>query len=63
MRCHICDRTLSETEVKFNRPADEWEPCGTCLTEISEVFEDYPEENEENQDVELIDDISLDNIA
>lgn len=60
MRCHICDQALSETEIKFNRPCDEWEPCGTCLTVISEVFEDYVPEDEvieieeENTDVDFL---------
>jgi hypothetical protein len=31
MRCHICDKTLSEKEVTFNRDTKEWEPCSTCL--------------------------------
>lgn len=65
MKCHICDKTLSETEVKFNRLADEWEPCGTCLKEISEIFEDYvPDEEliEENQSVDDLVNFSLDNI-
>lgn len=66
MKCHICDATLSETEVKLNRLAQEWEPCGECLRIISEVFEDYvPEEEltEEDQEVSNLDDFSLDNIT
>lgn len=63
MKCHICDKTLSETEVKYHRPAGEWEPCGNCLRVISEVFEDYvPDEEliEEDQEFSDIDDFSLD---
>lgn len=45
MRCHICDSVLSETEVKFNKKHDEFDPCGTCLEIIDSVFEDtIPEE-------------------
>lgn len=49
MRCHICDASLGETEVKFNRKHDEFDPCGTCLTIIGEIFEDYVEPEEEKQ--------------
>jgi len=31
MRCNICDKTLSETEVLFNKEIDAFEPCSTCL--------------------------------
>lgn len=65
MKCHICDATLSESEVKYNRQAQEWEPCGVCLHIINEVFEDPIEEDEfreENQEVEIADDFSLDNL-
>ena len=45
MRCHICDKPLGETEVKFNRKYDQFDPCVECLTVIGEVFQDpIPEE-------------------
>ena len=31
MRCAICDRALSDTEVVFNKDLDAYEPCSTCL--------------------------------
>lgn len=31
MRCNICDRALSDTEVVFNKDLDAYEPCSTCL--------------------------------
>lgn len=53
MKCHICDATLGETEVKYNHNYKEFEPCGTCLREINEVFEDYIEEEVEEWDGDL----------
>lgn len=38
MKCAICDATLGEEEVRFNREHDEWDPCGVCKEIISEVF-------------------------
>ena len=32
MHCYICDRTLSDTEIVYNRQIGEYEPCSTCLT-------------------------------
>lgn len=60
MRCHICDQVLGETEIKFNRQCDEWEPCGSCLAIIGEVFEDTVPEDElvvfvEENEPDLID--------
>lgn len=31
MKCAICDKTLSEQEVVWNKETEEWEPCITCL--------------------------------
>lgn len=31
MRCHICDRVLSDKEVVWNNDTKAFEPCGTCL--------------------------------
>ncbi len=31
MKCYICDKTLTELEVQWNKDLEEWEPCGTCL--------------------------------
>lgn len=31
MRCHICDKALSDTEVVFNKELNDYEPCSTCL--------------------------------
>ena len=31
MRCAICDKALSDTEVVFNKDLDDYEPCSTCL--------------------------------
>lgn len=50
MKCHICDNTLGESEVKYNLRYEEFEPCGTCLREINEVFEDFVEKDIEDWD-------------
>lgn len=44
MRCHICDKTLSDKEVNYNNDHQDWEPCGSCLQAISEVFTSDSEE-------------------
>jgi len=31
MRCAICDRALSDTEVQWNKDTETFEPCSTCL--------------------------------
>lgn len=31
MRCHICDKALSDTEVSWNKDLGEYEPCAVCL--------------------------------
>lgn len=31
MRCHICDKDLSEKEVIYNEDLKAYEPCTTCL--------------------------------
>lgn len=31
MRCNICDKALSDTEVVFNKGLNDYEPCSTCL--------------------------------
>ena len=34
MRCHICDKALSEKEISWNKDIGTFEPCSECL-EIS----------------------------
>lgn len=31
MRCNICDRALSDTEIIWNKDIKTYEPCNTCL--------------------------------
>lgn len=31
MRCHVCNATLSETEIVWNPEIGGWEMCKTCL--------------------------------
>ena len=48
MRCHICDRILSPTEIKFNKKEPGgMEPCSTCIEESEGLFQDSEEELDE----------------
>jgi hypothetical protein len=31
MRCHICDKSLSEKETIYNKDLQAYEPCTVCL--------------------------------
>ena len=31
MKCHICDKELSDKEVSWNKDLSAFEPCSTCL--------------------------------
>lgn len=44
MRCHICDTTLSENEISWNKDHKDWNPCGTCQEVIDNVFEPLDDE-------------------
>lgn len=46
MRCYICDRALSETEIAEDPRHGTFDPCSTCLTIISEIFSDPLDEDE-----------------
>jgi hypothetical protein len=51
LKCHICDRDLSDTEVIFSNDTQTYEPCTTCLNIVMEAAycegfvkeEPYPE--------------------
>lgn len=44
MKCHICDRQLSETEIQYNTDHGDFDPCGVCLEVIQSCFEPADEE-------------------
>lgn len=44
MRCHICDNLLAPDEIKFYKPRNQWEPCGTCIDVSEQVFGAVPED-------------------
>lgn len=50
MKCHICDKTLGESDVKMDPRYGTFDPCPTCLIAISEVFGEEDEEVEETVD-------------
>jgi hypothetical protein len=39
MRCHICDRPLSEP--RYNRDHKDYNPCDTCLTVVQDTLEGF----------------------
>ncbi len=39
MRCHICDRVLSEP--RFNSDHKDYDPCDTCLEVVYDVLGSY----------------------
>lgn len=57
IRCHICNSTLSPSEVQFNKDHKDWDPCNTCQEEIDAVFND-DSEDEINQ--QLVVELDLD---
>jgi len=45
MRCHICDRIMSPTEIKFNKnERGGMMPCNTCIEESEGLFIESEEE-------------------
>lgn len=43
MRCHICDRLISQPE--YNRDHAQWDPCKECLEVVEDTlaaFRDRP---------------------
>lgn len=55
MRCHICDKALSEAETRYNKDHEEYDPCSFCLQVISEVFDDHLTEDEIDRLIEFFD--------
>ena len=37
MRCHICDKALSEAEIQLTPDGKEFEPCSVCMEVIMET--------------------------
>jgi len=31
MKCHICDKELTEKEIIWNKDINTWDPCSVCL--------------------------------
>jgi hypothetical protein len=61
MKCHICDKTLTQEEIKLTPEYGKggFAPCFECQSAIDEVFNDKSEE-EINQ--ELVVELGLDEI-
>lgn len=48
-RCQICNRLLSDTEIKWNAKAQEWDfVCNTCMNEVRTLLYDEEKEFEED---------------
>lgn len=55
MRCNICDHTLTDKEVIFNKEAEAFEPCTTCLDiAMDAAYCDGYQYNEETECVVLV---------
>lgn len=61
MKCHICDKTLSQDEIKLTPKflKGGFAPCWTCQGVIDEVFEGGSEEeiSRDLDDDEIPDDV------
>jgi hypothetical protein len=44
MHCHICDKILSQEEIKFERKYNKYAPCRECIQAAEECFSDKSEE-------------------
>lgn len=57
MKCHICDKTMSEAETQLTPDKKTYEPCGVCM----EIILDAAYSNgfirpDDLDDVEILDD-------
>ena len=48
MRCHICNKTLSQPN--FNTDHDDYEPCEECLAVIIDTLESYTDQATASED-------------
>jgi hypothetical protein len=48
MRCHICDRVLSEP--RYNRDYKDYDPCDTCLTVVQDTLEGFTDKPAADED-------------
>jgi len=55
VRCAICDKSLSESETRYNKDHEEYDPCSFCLQVISEVFDDHLTEDEIDRLIDYFD--------
>lgn len=50
MRCHICDKSLSEKETIYNKDLQAYEPCTVCLDiAMDAAYCDGVQRDEENE--------------
>lgn len=53
MKCHICDKTLSEAEVQYHPLLKTYEPCSFCLEIINDTaFGQFHDDEEEVANLE-----------
>lgn len=53
MKCHICNRQLSQEEIQWEKERQQWAPCYTCIQEADECFGADDDEAEIARQIEL----------
>lgn len=56
MRCHICNRVLSEPH--FNQDHGDYDPCDQCLAVIQDTLDGYRDKPAASED-DFSDDMSI----
>ena len=54
MRCHICDKQLTDKEVVWNKDLDAYEPCSFCLEAARDAAYSDGFQNEDDDNVILV---------
>ena len=64
MKCHMCDKELTEKEIIWNKEIEEWDPCAVCLDIIFETaFSDGFSRPDEDDSYVIIEDDAEDRIG
>ena len=63
MRCHICDKSLTETEIQVSPSGKGYEPCAPCMEIILDAaYSDGFVKEEPLEDIEVEDDGIVDTL-
>ncbi len=56
MRCHVCDRVLTDKEIVYNTDIPAFEPCNVCLDVIMETaYSDGFKKEEGYEEIPILD--------